>query len=113
MGGHALAHHALQPGQTYAILVLQELSHAADTAVAQVVDVVAAAYAVLEVYIVVDGRQYVLPGHMLGNEVMDAGAQLVRQYLRVHPLILRKYLRELGIIDVLRDAQCRRIAVHI
>jgi hypothetical protein len=40
LGGHPLAHDALHPGQAGADLVLDELADAAQTAVAEVVDVV-------------------------------------------------------------------------
>ena len=46
--GHALFDHALHAEETYSHLILHELADATDPAIAQVVDVVGAAYAVVE-----------------------------------------------------------------
>ena len=53
--GHALTDDALHTGEADAELVLQQLAHAADAAVAQVVDLVGGADAMIKTQQVVDG----------------------------------------------------------
>ena len=55
LNGHALADHALHAAEADAELVLQQLAHAAQAAVAQVVDVVGGAHAVGQGAQIVDG----------------------------------------------------------
>ncbi len=113
---HALADHALQSGQTDAVLVLKELAHTADPAVAQVVDIVIRADAVLYMHVVVDRRDDILLGDMLGHKLVYASAQHIAQGLGILTVALLegdKDLAESGIIDLLRDAELSGIAVDI
>ena len=68
---HTLANHSLHTGQTDSILILQQLTHCTDTTIAQVVDIVVVANAVLQMDIVVDGRQNILFCDMLRNQLAD------------------------------------------
>ncbi len=68
--GHALADDALHTGEADAELVLQQLAHAAQAAVAQMVDVVGRADAVGQAVQVVDGGKDVVDDDVLGNQVV-------------------------------------------
>ena len=70
--GHALTDDALHAGEADAELVLQQLAHAAQAAVAEMVDVIDRADAVAEVEQVADGREHVVHHDGLGDELMDA-----------------------------------------
>src|SRR5699024_10216843 len=106
LDGHALPDDPLQPGEAHAELVLQQLAHAAQAAVAQVVDVVGGTGAVDHAVEVVDGGAgellddggdgpdvdealggdgvQVLDGHALPDDPLQPGeahAELVLQQL--------------------------------
>ena len=65
MGGHTLTHHTLHSGQTDTVLILQQFAHRADTPVAQMIDIIVIAQAILQMDIVVDGRENIFLGNML------------------------------------------------
>ena len=112
MGGHALPHHPLHAGQADAVLVLQQLAHAADAPVAQMVDIVVVPKAVLQMHIIVDGGDDVLLSDMLGHQLMGVLLQSLRQLLRV----VRELLQDLGqhrVVHLLPDAEVPGVAVHI
>ncbi len=112
MGGHALAHHPLHPGQADAVLVLQKLSHGADAPVAQMVDVIVISKAILQMHVVIDGGDDVLLGHMFGNQLMHILLDGLRQLLR----IVGEFFQNLGqhrIIHLLTDAEIPGVTVHI
>ena len=71
LGGHSLADHSLQSGQTDPVLVLQKLAHSTDTAVAQVVDVVVISKSILQMHIIVNGSKDIFLCNMLRNQVVD------------------------------------------
>ena len=71
--GHALADHALEAGEADAELVLQQLAHAAQTAVAQMVNVVLRARALHHAAQIVDGGENVVSRDVHRNEVAAAG----------------------------------------
>ena len=71
LNGHALAHHALQAGQADAHLVLQQFAHAAQAAVAQMVDVVGDAHAVRQAQQIADGGGDVIHNDVLGHNVVN------------------------------------------
>ena len=73
LDGHALADDALEAGEADAELVLQQLAHAAQAAVAQMVDVVLGACALHHAAQVVDGGKDVVLGDVLRNELVAAG----------------------------------------
>ena len=64
---HALAHNALQPRHANADLVLQQLAHAADAPVAQVVDIIRAANAIVHANKVADRRYDIIRYDMARN----------------------------------------------
>ena len=67
---HTLTYHSLHSGQTDTILVLQQLTYCADTSVAQMVDIIIVAQAILQMHIIVDGSQDIFLGNMLGYQFM-------------------------------------------
>ena len=71
LGGHTLPDNSLQTGKTDPVLVLQQLTDCTDTTVAQMVDVVLAADAILQMHVIVNGSKNVFLGDMLRNELMD------------------------------------------
>ena len=103
---HALAHDALQAGQADADLVLQQLAHRAQAAVAQVVDIVGGADAVGQAQQIADGGDDVVNQDVLGHQ---RGAVLGDQAdlrLIVHALLLGQLqqLLERGQVHHLVDA---------
>ena len=111
--GHSLANHALQSGQTDAVLVLKKLSDAADTAVAQMVDIIIRTDAVLQMHVVVDGSQNVFLRNVLRNQLADASAKCLCKSLRILVvLVLKQDLTECRIVNLLCDAELFRITVH-
>ena len=72
LGGHTLTNHSLQSGKTDAVLVLKQLTDGTDTTVAQMVDIVVIADAVLQMHVIVDGSNDILLRDMLRNQLMDA-----------------------------------------
>ena len=70
--GHTLTNHTLQSGKADPVLVLQQFTDRTDTAVAQMVDIVIVADAVLQMDIVVDGSDDILFRDMLRNQLLDA-----------------------------------------
>jgi hypothetical protein len=71
---HALLHRALHAQQADAILVFQQLADRADTAVAEIVDIVDFALAVLEVHQFLDHGEDVL-GAQRGDGVLGIEAE--------------------------------------
>ncbi len=69
--GHALADDALHAGKADAELVLQKLAHAADAAVAEVVDIVGSADAVGQAAEVVHGGEHVVHDDVLRDEDIE------------------------------------------
>ncbi len=65
--GHALADTALHAAEADAELVLEQLAHAADAAVAEVVDIVRFADAVSKAVEVIDGGENIVVNNVLGE----------------------------------------------
>ena len=105
---HALPDHALHAGEADAVLVLQELSHGAEAAVSEVVDVIVEADALLQVQIVVNGCKDILAGDVLRNQ----GVHILPDGVLQGFLISVRRLDEIHqgrVEDALRDAVLRRI----
>ena len=106
---HSLTHHSLHTGETDAVLVLQQLADRTDTAVAQMVDVVGIADAILQMHVVVDGRKDVLAGDMLRNQAVDVAADRIQELLAfklLHQLLQKR------IVHLFGDAQVSRLHVR-
>ena len=73
--GHALTDDALHAGEADAELVLQQLTNAADAAVAQMVDIIGGANAVAQTVQVVDGGQDVLHGDGAADQLVMVAAE--------------------------------------
>ena len=71
LNGHTLPDDSVQTGEADAELVLQQLAHAAQAAVAQMVDIVRGADAHGHAVQVVDGGHDVVHNDVLGNQVVD------------------------------------------
>ena len=74
LNGHALTDDTLHTGETDAELVLEQLAHRTDTAVAQVVDVVHVAHAVAQVQEVADGGEDVIQNDVLRHQLVCLSA---------------------------------------
>ena len=70
LNAHFLANHALHTGDTDTELVLQQLAHRTDSAVAEMVDVVDAAHVIGQPENVADGGENVVEGDVLGDELI-------------------------------------------
>ena len=95
---HALAHNALKPGHTNADLVLQQLAYAPYTAVAQMVNVVRAADAVIHADKVAYAGYHIIgqdvPGYKVVNMLLQQGLEL----FLVHALAFLEQLHERGVM---------------
>ena len=114
LNGHALADHALQAGEAHTELVLQQLAHAAQAAVAQMVDVVGGADAVGHADQVVDGGQDVVGGDVLGHQLVGVILNGVAPILGAPVLgggLLQQGLQG-GEVDLFLDAELLRVEVH-
>ena len=109
LGGHTLPDDTLHAGEADAELVLNQLAHAAQTAVAQMVDVIRGAHAVSQTVEVVDGGHDVLPGDMLGDQVVQMLPDGVLQLLAAE---LVQQLAQGGEEHHLRDPALLRVEVH-
>ena len=91
LNGHALADNALHAGEADAELVLQQLAHAAQTAVAQMVDIVNRADAVTKVEQIADGSEHIINDDGLRNQIevtlLHGLLQLVALYAGVDDLL--------------------------
>ena len=85
---HALANHALQTRQTDADLVLEQLAHGAQAAVAEVVDVVGQTHAVGQVQQVADGGHDIVNQDVLGHQRGEILVQQADLRQLVHALLL-------------------------
>ncbi len=113
MGRHAFTDNTLQSRQTDAVLVLKQFTDTADTAVAEVIDIIRIADAVLEMHIVVDGSKNVFLGDVLRNKLVNTLLERISQCLRILVvLILEEDLTESRIINLLMDSEFFRIAVN-
>ena len=102
LGLHPLADDALQSGEADPELVLKQLTDRSDSAVAQMIDIVVASDAVLEMNIVINGGEDVLLRDMLRDEVVDPAPQGHGQ-LVLREVLIQNLLQH-GKIDQLRDA---------
>ena len=101
---HALAHHALKARHANADLVLQQLAHAADAAVAEMVDVIRAADAIGHSDQVADGGYDVVRHNMAGDQVVYMCLEECLQGFLVHVLRLRKQLHQGRVMHLLIQA---------
>ena len=108
--GHALADHALHAAEADAELVLQQLAHAADAAVAQVVDVVGLADAVGQAVEVVDGGEDIVHHDVLGDQHVDVLADGVLQGLALE---LLAQLLHVAAVHQLLDAHLGGVKVDV
>ena len=103
LDGHALADDALHAGEADADLVLEQLAYAAQTAVAQMVDVVYRADAVAQVKQVADGGEHIVDDDGLRDEVIVTGLERLLELLALYAGV--DDLLEDGEADLLLDAE--------
>ena len=75
--GHTLTNHTLQSGKADPVLVLQQFTDRTDTAVAQMVDIIVVADAVLQMDIVVDGCNDIFLRNVLRNQIVYGSANCI------------------------------------
>ena len=107
---HALADHALHAAEADAELVLQQLAHAAHTAVAEVVDVIRLADAVRQAAQIVDGREHIVGDDVLRDEQVDV---LLNGFLERVALILLHELAQDDAAHELLDAELGGVEINI
>ena len=107
--GHALADDALHAGEAYAELVLQQLAHAADAAVAEVVYVVRRADAVSKAAEIVHRGEHVVHDYVLGDEDVDV---VLYGLFELVALVLLQELAQDDEPDLLVHADLGRVEVH-
>ena len=99
---HALADHALHAGETDAELVLQQLTHAADAAVAEMVDIVRLADAVREAAEIVRRGEDIVADDVLRHEKIHV---LLEHFLKLFALILLHVLAQEDEADALAQTE--------
>ncbi len=70
LNGHSFTNNALHTGKTDTELVLKELSHRAQTTIAQMVDIVGMADTMVQVKDIGNGSNNVFLGNVLGHEIV-------------------------------------------
>ena len=110
---HPLPHHPLQAGHAHPDLVLQQLAYAANPAVAQVVDIVGAADAVIHADQVADGGDDVIRHDMPGDQVVDMAAQQGLEPRLIQILPFFQQGRQGGMIHLFVQARIFRIKGQI
>ena len=103
LDGHALADDALHAGEADADLVLEQLAYAAQTAVAQMVDVVYRADAVAQVEQVADGSEHIVNDDGLRDEVDVTVLEYLLKLLTLYAGL--DDLLEYGEADLFLDAE--------
>ena len=85
---HTLADNTLHSGKSDTELVLQKLTHAAQTAVAQMVDIVHCADAARQVSDIGNGGDNIVNQDMARNQLIPAQTQLLFEFIRLHIRVL-------------------------
>ena len=111
LDGHALTDDALHAAESDAELVLQQLAHAAQAAVAQVVDIVLGHQTVGQGVHVVDGREDVVHDDVLGHQIVGVEAALLHQL--VAAVLAQQLLQHIKAHALLDAAELTGIKVHI
>ena len=107
LNGHALSDDSLQTREADAQLVLQQLAHRADAAVAQMVDIVRLAQAKAQAQHIAEGGEHVFHHDVLGNEGVVRGNQARFELLLAQ--VLLQNLFEGRVVDLLIELGQQRI----
>ena len=111
LDGHTLPDDPLHAGKADTELVLEQLAHAAQAAVAQVVNIVLDGDAPGQAVHIVDGREDVVHNDVLGNQLVLVEDDLVDELL---PAVLAQQLLEHAEPDPLLDlAGLKGVKVHV
>ena len=108
---HTLAHDSLQSGQTDPVLVLEQLAHRTDAAVAQMVDVIVISDAVFQMDIIVNGCNDVILRDMLRDQVVDVAADHALHLIDIACGLLDDACQD-RIVYLLCHAHFLRVDVH-
>ena len=111
LDGHALADDPLHPGKADAELVLQQLAHGTQAAVAQVVDIVLDGDAPGQAVHIVDGGKDIVDDDVLGHQIILVQAQLLLEFLA--GVLAQQLLQHSKAHPLLDAALCLGIEVHI
>ena len=111
LNGHALADHALHAAEADAELVLQQLAHAAQTAVAQMVDVVLVHKAAGQRVHIVDGCKDIIHDDVLGYQLVGVQTALGDQLLTA--VLTQQLLQHVEADTLLDAALLLGVEVHI
>ena len=114
LNGHPFPDHPLHAGEADAELVLQQLAHAAQASVAQVVDIVGGTHAEGQAVEVIDGRHNIVHSDVLGDQLVHAVTDEVEEVLLAHCLgipLVQQLLKDAP-AHLLGDAGFGGIEVH-
>ena len=111
LDGHALPDDPLHTGKADAELVLKQLAHAAQAAVAQVVDVVLDGDAPAQAVHIVDGREDIVHDDVLGNQLVLVQDDLVDELLAA--VLAQQLLEHAEAHPLLDAAGLQGVEVHI
>ncbi len=115
--GHALTHDPLKTAQADAVLILKQLAHRTDAAVAKMVDIIAVSDAELKMHIIIDGSENILFRNVLRDQVVNMEPDILFRALRIKLSVLsgipvQEFL-QVRIINQLGYAKLLRIAVDV
>ena len=111
LNGHALPDDTLHTAKADAELVLQQLAHAAQAAVAQMVDIVLGDQAVSQGVHIVDGGENIVHDDVLGHQLIGVLAALIDELLAL--ILAQQLLQHVKAHPLLDTAGSLGIKVHI
>ena len=111
LNGHALPDDTLHAAKADAELVLQQLAHAAQAAVAQMVDIILVDQSVGQSVHVVDGGQNVVHDDVLGHQIVGVEPALLHQLLAA--VLAQQLLQHVEAHPLLDAAALLGIEIHV
>ena len=111
LNGHALPDDTLHTAKADAELVLQQLAHAAQAAVAQMVDIILVDQSVGQSVHIVDGGQNVVHDDVLGHQIVGVELALLHQFLAA--VLAQQLLQHVEAHPLLDAAALLGIEIHI
>ena len=112
LDGHPLPDHPIQTAKADAELVLQQLAHAAQAAVAQMVDVIGNTNAHGHTVQIVDGCQNIISDDVLGDQIVHALGNGIFPAFQTCVLQLLQHFLQHAEANLLTDAESGRIKVN-
>ena len=111
LNGHALPDDTLHAAKADAELVLQQLAHAAQAAVAQMVDIILVDQSVGQSVHIVDGGQNVVHDDVLGHQIVGVEPALLHQLLAA--VLAQQLLQHVEAHPLLDAAALLGIEIHV